>query len=171
MKRLSRLTIAAILLASPIFTRANEIFTRANEPRTPAPSFALKDSVNKPVSLASLKGKVVLLDFWATWCGGCKEEMPWFMELADKYKTQGLVPVGVAMDEEGWKTVRPYLAEHPVNYTIVTGDTAIAKAYDVVALPITVLIDRDGNIAATHAGVVEKEAFEKEVQALLNERR
>jgi thiol-disulfide isomerase/thioredoxin len=142
----------------------------AAEPRTAAPGFVLHDASGAPIKLSDYKGKVVLLDFWATWCGGCKQEIPWFIEFENTYRDRGLVSIGVAMDEEGWKTVTPWLAEHPINYQIVLWDTAIVKDYHLTNLPVTVLIDRDGRIADSHLGVVPKDDWEKKIQELLRER-
>jgi cytochrome c biogenesis protein CcmG/thiol:disulfide interchange protein DsbE len=112
---------------------------------------------------------VVLLDFWATWCTGCKEEMPWYVEFADKYKKTGLAVVGIAMDDEGWSVVKPFLAEKmKLNYPVVTGDNAMTKQFGgIKQLPVTLLIDRQGNIAYSHVGVVDKAKFESEIQELL----
>jgi thiol-disulfide isomerase/thioredoxin len=79
--------------------------------RKPAPNFILTDAKGDTINLSTYKGKIVLLDFWATWCGGCKTEIPWFMEFDAKYKDHGLAVIGVSMDEDGWKTVRPFLAQ------------------------------------------------------------
>src|SRR5271165_1797274 len=80
----------------------------------PAPGFTLQDPNGAKVSLADFKGKVVLLNFWATWCVGCKQEIPWFTDFQTKYKKDGLAVVGVSLDDEGWKVLKPYLAEHPI---------------------------------------------------------
>jgi cytochrome c biogenesis protein CcmG/thiol:disulfide interchange protein DsbE len=121
--------------------------------------------------LSDYKGKVVVLDFWATWCTGCKVEIPWFMEFQSKYKSQGLETIGAAMDDEGWEKVQPYVDEHPFNYPIVAGNAAaLAKTLNIVGLPLTILIDRNGRIVDSHAGVVDKDAWEQEVRALLQER-
>ncbi|HEV8397885.1 MAG TPA: TlpA disulfide reductase family protein, partial [Vicinamibacterales bacterium] len=117
-----------------------------------------------------LKGKVVLLDFWATWCTGCKVEIPWFIEFDKAYRAKGLAAVGVAMDDDGFKTVEPYLKTHPISYPIVAGNLEMASPYGVAALPVTVLIDRTGKVAATHIGVVDKKQFEAELKQLLAER-
>ncbi len=137
--------------------------------RSAAPDFALRDAKGAVVKLSDYKGQVVLLDFWATWCGGCKQEIPWYLEFDQKYRTKGLTSIGVAMDEDGWKTVTPWLAEHPISYTIVTGDKDIAERYRVNSMPVTLLIDRNGRIADTHVGVVDKVAWEKQIQTLLQE--
>jgi peroxiredoxin len=134
----------------------------------PAPGFNLPDSKGASVKLSDYKGKVVLLDFWATWCGGCKVEIPWFMEFADRYKDKGFAVIGVSMDEEGWTIVKPFIQAKKLNYPIVIGTEEMAKQYGGVdALPETFLIDRDGNIASTHTGLVEKAAVEAEIQKLL----
>jgi len=135
--------------------------------RKAAPDFTLSDSKGAPIRLSDYKGKVVLLDFWATWCHGCNIEIPWYMEFQQKYKDKGLTVIGVAMDDDGWKSVKPFSDEKKINYIIVVGNEGLAKEYGVDNLPVTLLIDRDGKIAVSHAGMVEKEAFEKEIQALI----
>jgi len=137
--------------------------------RTPAPDFTLADSTGHPIHLADSKGKVVVLDFWATWCTGCKVEIPWFMEFQKKYAKKGLTTIGAAMDAEGWEKVRPYVAQHPFNYPIVTGDEAFAKMFNVVNLPLTIVIDRQGRIADVHQGMVDKRTWETQLKALLRE--
>jgi cytochrome c biogenesis protein CcmG/thiol:disulfide interchange protein DsbE len=138
--------------------------------RAAAPDFTLSDAKGKPITLSEYKGKVVLLDFWATWCTGCKIEIPWYMEFEKKYKRRGLASIGVAMDEAGWKTVTPYLKKKPINYPIVVGDPNFANAYKVESLPVTLLIDRRGRIADEHVGMVVKDSWEQEILTLLRER-
>jgi len=138
--------------------------------RQPVRDFSLTDATGANASLSGLRGKVVLLDFWATWCAGCKEEMPWFIEFQKKYERQGLASVGVALDDEGWEKVRPYLRDHPVNYPIVVADAAFAAKYGITGLPTTLLIDRRGHVAEVHVGKVEKELFEGHIQRLLSEK-
>lgn len=138
--------------------------------RKAVPHLALTASNGKPIKLSAYKGRVVLLDFWATWCEGCKDEIPWFMEFQNKYKKSGLSGVGVSLDDDGWKSVTPYLHDHKINYLIVVGSWESAKQFGVdKGMPVTVLIDRTGKIADVHAGVVDKASFEAEIQALLKE--
>src|ERR1700751_1691040 len=124
--------------------------------RKTAPNFKVNDSKGAPVRLADFKGKVVLLNFWATWCHGCGEEIPWFIEYQDKYKSQGLVVLGVSMDDEGWKIVTPFIREKKMNYVVVIGDKALGDQFGLAAMPMTVLIDRDGKIVTKHEGVVDR---------------
>jgi peroxiredoxin len=137
--------------------------------RKAAPSFSLEDAQGKLVKLSDLRGKVVLLDFWATWCHGCKTEIPWFMEFHKKYVSDGLAVIGVSMDEDGWKSVKPFVTEWKIPYPIVVGNEELGKVYSVESMPVTLLIDREGRIAQFHAGVVERESFEKEIKDLLSE--
>jgi cytochrome c biogenesis protein CcmG/thiol:disulfide interchange protein DsbE len=138
--------------------------------RRPAPGFTLMDARRAPITLSDFKGKVVLLDFWATWCAGSKIEMPWFAEFEAKYRSNGFAAVGVSMDEEGWAIITPYLEAHPVSYPVVSGDSDTGERYGVASLPVTLLIDRNGKVAAKHYGVVDKAGFENEIRKLLRER-
>ena len=143
---------------------------KPDKERKPAPEFALKDADGKTVHLEDYKGKVVLLDFFATWCGPCKIEIPWFMELERKNKDKGFSVLGVSMDDEGWEVVKPFLADLGVNYRVVIGNDATAQVYGGVdALPTTFLIDRNGRIAAVHVGLASKKVFEDGIQQLLQD--
>ncbi|HJZ72379.1 MAG TPA: TlpA disulfide reductase family protein [Vicinamibacterales bacterium] len=142
----------------------------AGSQRRVAPDFSLTDAAGGRVTLSGCKGRVVLLDFWATWCTGCKVEIPWYIEFDRKYAAQGLTSIGAAMDDEGWAKVKPYLAEHPIPYSIVVGNPDLVQPYDIKNLPVTLLIDRHGRIADAHTGVVDKGTWEQEIRQLLRER-
>ena len=144
--------------------------TISADSRKAAPDFTLTDANGSAFKLSQFKGDVVLVDFWATWCHGCKTEIPWYVEFQGKYKNQGLSVIGISMDDDGWKSVRPFLREHNVNYLIGIGTEALGKQYDVVSMPVTLLIDRQGRIAESHSGMVDKAAFEQDIQELLRER-
>jgi len=161
--------LVAAPFASPPETSAGIVTATS---RKAAPALSLPDAAGKKHQLSDYKGRVVLLDFWATWCTGCKLEIPWFMEFDKKYKSKGLTSIGVAVDEEGWRAVKAYLAEHPITYPVVLGDfDVLEKTFGLPAsLPVTLLIDRQGRIAVTHPGVVDKEKFEADIVQLLGER-
>jgi thiol-disulfide isomerase/thioredoxin len=139
---------------------------------TPAPALALKDASGKIVTLKKYRGKVVLLDFWATWCHGCKEEMPWFVEFQKKYGAKKFAVVGVAMDEDGWKSLTPFLKEHTeFSYKMLAGDQPTAERYgSVESLPDSFLIDKQGNLVETYRGVVDRDAVDAKIRALLADR-
>lgn len=144
---------------------------KAGKDRKEAPEFALKDADGKAVRLADYRGKVVLLNFWATWCGPCKIEMPWFMEFERKYKDRGFAVIGISMDEEGWQVVKPFITDMAVNYRVLQGDDKTAQSYGGVdALPTTFLIDRDGKVAHTLVGLHGRDEFDHGIQELLESR-
>jgi thiol-disulfide isomerase/thioredoxin len=121
------------------------------------------------VRFSDFKGQVAIVNFWATWCEGCQLEIPWFVEFQKKYKERGLAIVGVSMDDDGWKAVTPWLKEKKINYAIVIGNEALGKSYGLSAMPLTVLIDRNGKIASAHAGVINRQATETNIRKLLQE--
>ncbi len=151
----------------------------AKADRKPAPSFGLVSATGKNVHVSEYRGKVVLLNFWATKCGGCILEIPSFVELQQAYEKSGFTVVGISADipyddlksaDEAWKQVRPFMARHKLNYPILMGNAAVVKAYGFDEYPATFLVDRSGKIAATYIGVVDKKDVEANVKALLAER-
>jgi peroxiredoxin len=157
----------ALLAAGLILSRSSAPHKEQKERKT-APDFTLKDADGKIVRLSDYRGKVVLLDFWATWCGPCKIEIPWFKEFQRKYKDQGFEVIGVSMDEDGWQAVKPFASDMAINYRLVIGDDSTAQAYGGVdALPTTFVIDRKGKIAAVHVGVASKGDIQNGIEELL----
>lgn len=148
--------------------------------RKPAPAFELMTEDGKKMRISDLRGKVVLLNFWATDCGGCVLEIPSFIELEKAYRDKGFTAVGIAMDisyeglknaSEAWGRVRPFMAKKGINYPIAMGDDTISKAYALNAYPATYLIDKSGKIAVAYVGVVvDKDNVETNIKGLLSER-
>ncbi|MGD1069492.1 MAG: TlpA disulfide reductase family protein [Bryobacteraceae bacterium] len=137
--------------------------------RKPAPGFALKDASGRIVKLANYRGKVVLLDFWATWCGGCKQELPLFSEFQRTYGAKGLAVVGVSLDDDGWKVVKPFLDSNQVPYRMVLGNSSTAKRYGIGNMPDTFIIDQQGRLAAAYrGGLVDRDDVDANLRALLS---
>jgi thiol-disulfide isomerase/thioredoxin len=132
-----------------------------------APKFELTDLSGQKLSLEDYKGKVVLLDFWATWCGPCRIEIPEFVELQKRYRDQGLQVIGISMDD-GPEPVREFYKQFNMNYPVAMGDPKLAELYGgIFGLPTTMLIGRDGRIYAKHIGATDISVFEKEIRELL----
>lgn len=131
--------------------------------------FTVKDMQGKSVSLSAYKGKVILLDFWATWCPPCKAEIPGFVELQDAYGEKGLQVVGVSVDDPAEK-LPPFAEEFKMNYPVLVGlgRDDLQDAYGPMwGIPTTFLISRDGKICRKHSGLVGKERYEQDIKALL----
>jgi len=133
----------------------------------PAPDFTLPLFDGGQLQLSSYRGKVVLLDFWATWCVPCREETPHFVELQQKYGGQGLQIIGVSMDDST-DPVHTFYQQFHMNYPVVMGTADVGAAYGgVLGLPIAFIIDRDGLIHAKHIGATDAAVFEKDITTLL----
>jgi peroxiredoxin len=154
--------LVASFLAGCSFPRSSLQTARIN-----APDFVLPDAHGTLRQLSDYRGKVLLLDFWATWCGPCRIQIPWFNQLALRYRDRGLAVLGVSMDERGWQAVDPFVRELKVNYPVVLGNDRVVGLYGVGPPPTTFLIDRDGKIAVVHAGLASRNSLENEVQQLL----
>ncbi len=166
-RRLIAIAVASIVLGACSLPGGRSSI-RAESERKQAPNFALKDSDGRVVQLSDYRGKVVLLNFWATWCGPCQMEIPWFIDFERTLKGQGLEVVGISMDDDGWKAVRPFVSQEGINYRILLGDDSIAQLYGGVdSLPTSFMIDREGRIAAVHVGLVSKSRYEKDLNQLL----
>ena len=133
-----------------------------------APAWTLKDIDGKPVRSSDFKGKVVVIDFWATWCPPCREEIPGYIEMTKKHGKDGLVIIGISLDQAGPWVVRPFIAKSGINYPIVMGDDATVAAFGgVEGIPTTFLIDRDGMIRDKKVGMMAAAEYEKKILAIL----
>jgi len=135
--------------------------------RKEAPALQIKGIDGKLIDLAQYRGEVVLLDFWAVHCGGCKLEIPWYVQFDQEYHRDGLQLIGIDMYGENPSLIRPFMAAAHMTYPVAVGTDAIGQRFHVGEMPLTLLIDRQGRIAYSHAGVVDKDSFERNVKALL----
>jgi peroxiredoxin len=178
--------VFALLVAAAMMVPLSAVAQRdvhatliAKDTRTAAPNFRLASSDGRSLGISNFKGKVVLVNFWATACGGCVLEIPSFIELQRKYQGSDFTVVGISADipyeglkseTEAWQKVRPFIAEHEVNYPIVMGNDGVIGAFGFQSYPATYLIDKSGKIAATYVGIVSKDDVDTNIQRLLAER-
>ncbi len=172
------LAAAAVLFGvSFLLTRPAFVDSPGRSPATPSVSgrsqaadFHLTDLYSKPVSLSTSRGKVVILDFWATWCPPCREEIPHFKELYAQYKSRGLEIIGLSMDQGGVGVVKSFVANYGVSYPVALATPQVVEAYGGIrGIPTTFVIDKQGGIAKKYVGYQPKEVFEQDIRKLLAE--
>ena len=135
-----------------------------------APQFTLPDVNGSQISLTDFKGKVLIVNFWATWCPGCVAEMPHFVELYDKYKQQGFEIIGMSLDQGGAKDVKAFMEKKPINYTMLIANSDVSNRYKTKGLlPTTYVIDKTGKIRRKYVGARSKAVFEKDIRTMLGE--
>jgi cytochrome c biogenesis protein CcmG/thiol:disulfide interchange protein DsbE len=190
MKKVSTILLAAILTFALMACASDK---KSEEAKTPenqtmaqtkisgapdavtAPDFTLQDAEGNDLTLSSYKGKVIILDFWATWCPPCRMEIPHFIELQETYGDSGLQVIGVSVDQQGWEAVRPFIQQYKINYPVVLlTNSGIYNAYQNLlpanergGIPFTFVIDRNGRIQHQYVGYRDKKVFEEAVKPLL----
>jgi len=163
LRLLAALCALALPLVSAVSARAEALPVVG-----PAPAWSLKSLDGKSIGLAELKGKVVVVDFWATWCPPCVHEIPGYIALQKKYADRGLVIVGLSVDQKGASVVEAFAKAKGVNYPLALATPEIVEAFGgVEGIPTTFLIDRDGKIRHTKVGSMETDDYEKLLVPLL----
>ncbi|MGH9542985.1 MAG: TlpA family protein disulfide reductase [Terriglobales bacterium] len=143
------------------------LMSAGNVAGLPAPNWTLKQLDGQPLSLSQFKGKAVVLDFWASWCGPCKMEIPWWNDLQAKYRARGLQIIGISEDDND-KDVRDFLAKNRLDYPVVMDHNALAAAWGMpIGLPTTFFIRRDGTIAARVEGLEGEDELQRRIQGIL----
>ena len=178
------IAVVAVIVATYLADRAtrqpkNAVgkVTLSSAALKPAPDLTLKDLGGKDLSLAQYKGKVVLVNFWATWCEPCQIEIPWLIEMQQKYADKGFTVLGIAMDEEGASVVTPWVnkkrfdvngSQSQMNYPIVIGDDAAADKFGgLLGYPTSVLINRDGKVVKRITGIISYDEISKSIESQL----
>ncbi|MBU1006883.1 MAG: TlpA family protein disulfide reductase [Candidatus Omnitrophica bacterium] len=169
MKKMWILVILTLVLAAYLsFTWISKMYEVPEVVYRPAPDFTLMDIYGNETSLSDFKGKVVILDFWATWCPPCKAEIPHFVELYDMYQDEGLEIIGISLDWNGERVLAPFAKENGMNYPILLGNDDVNSLYGgVMSLPTTFIIDKDGGIRDRFIGYRDKAVFEEAIKDLL----
>jgi len=169
-KALATLAILAVIafIATRHWSRPTGSMRRGNAVTHPlAPDFSLTDLSGQTLQLAHYRGKVVLLNFWATWCAPCRSEIPRFVDLQNVYDREGLQIVGISLDDDP-KRVHAFYQQLRMNYPVAIGDAKLAEQYGgVLGLPVSFLIGRDGRIYAKYAGETDISMIGREIKSLL----
>jgi len=132
------------------------------------PDFVLPNLEGEMIPSSDLSGKVVLIDFWATWCPPCRLEVPHLIELHDSYKSQGFEILGIALDNQGAEVVEPFVRENGITYPIVIGNPEVVMAFGgLTGIPTAIMVDRSGNMVKKYVGYTEKAVFEEDIKRLL----
>jgi cytochrome c biogenesis protein CcmG, thiol:disulfide interchange protein DsbE len=161
--------VALCLMGLYIAGRRKATSSKVTASGNVAPDFAVTDIDGRKLNLSDFRGKVVLLDFWATWCTPCRAEIPHFVEMQSKYGPQGFQVIGISMDDDA-KPVREFYQQYKMNYPVAVGDDKLADQFGgVMGLPVNLLIDQEGRIHSKHLGATDVSVFDEEVAALLKE--
>lgn len=164
-KSIHRVAIAALVLVSGVALALADLTGQ------PAPDFVLKSTAGKNLRLSEMRGQVVMINFWAAWCGPCRDEMPFLDELYVRYREAGFTVLGINMDESA-ASAQKMASRLGVSFPVMhDARQAVSRLYDVDAMPATVIVDRDGRVHAVHRGFRNgtAERYQSEVRALLKE--
>ena len=172
--------VATLISATPALLAQRDVHADliAVANRQPAPQPQLISEAGKATRLSDYRGKVVLLNFWATDCGGCVLEIPAIIDVQTVYKNKSFTVVGISMDipyenlknaDEAWGKAKPFIAKKKINYPILMGRESLFKDFGLTQLPDTLLIDKEGRVAAVYVGIIDKENIKANIAKLLSE--
>ena len=156
--------LAAVVVATAIMAGCTD---RGGKSDARAADFSLQDLGGKNVKLSDYKGKVVLLDFWATWCPPCRASIPGLEKIHKAYKDRGLVILAVSLDEGGWDEVKSFIADSGITYTVLKGTDDVSEQYQVRSIPMILILDKEGRITKRYLGFGNEEDLEKDIKAVL----
>ena len=159
--------ILSLFTFSVFLINQDPVWAADAQPLKAAPNFVLSDIYGNPLRLSDFEGKVVLIDFWATWCPFCRESIPILSSLYSDYKDKGLVIIGIALEYDGGKTLKRFAKEKNIAYYLAVGKESLATEYSAYGVPARFLINRHGKIVEKFIGFQDKEVFESAIQKLL----
>jgi cytochrome c biogenesis protein CcmG, thiol:disulfide interchange protein DsbE len=162
---IKRRTISLALMLLAILPQL--AFAEGIDKPTPAPAFEASDLEGKPIRLSQYKGKVVVLNFWGTWCTPCRKETPDLVAVQQQFGSKGLVVIGAAMDQGNQDGVKAFAKTYFVNYPIISASSALNHDYGVIVAPTTLIIDKSGNVVYRHIGAINRQDLAKLVSPLL----
>lgn len=156
---------AAFILAVSVMSGC----TKGNVPYggSTAYDFTLQDLSGNKVKLSDYKGRVVLLEFWATWCPPCRASVPSLEKLHETYKDKGLAVLAVSLDEGGWDTVKSFVQKNGITYVVLKGNDEVIDKYQVRTIPLILILDKEGRISKRYLGYGNEEDLEKDIKAVL----
>ncbi|HTG00955.1 MAG TPA: TlpA disulfide reductase family protein [Nitrospirota bacterium] len=157
-------TVAVCILSLALLAGCTRTSSRD---QSVAADFTLQDLNGRMVKLSDYKGRVILLDFWATWCPPCVASVPGIEKLHKTYQDRGLVVLAVSMDDGGWDSVKSFIAQNGVSYTVLKGTEAVSTDYQVRTIPLMIIVGKDGRIAKRYLGYGNDEDMEREIKAIL----
>jgi cytochrome c biogenesis protein CcmG/thiol:disulfide interchange protein DsbE len=162
------IVILVLFAIRTLSIKKNQVDTESVESVSEAPDFTLPALDGKPFRFSNQRGKVIILDFWATWCPPCRAELPHFKSLYEQYNQKGLQIVGVALDDGGAEVVRPFVEDNDIKYPILIGNQEVVEDYGGIrGIPTTFVVDRKGHIIKKFVGYQDKEVFESAIKELL----
>jgi peroxiredoxin len=155
--------LSSVIVIALLFGCAN----KSEQAKAPAADFTLQDINGKTITLSDYRGKVVLLEFWATWCPPCRASVPGLEKIYKAYEEKGLVVLAVSMDDGDWPSVKSFMKDYGITYTVLKGTEEVSSQYRVRAIPMLLILDKEGKIAKRYMGFGADEDLENDIKAVL----